>query len=435
MRVGVFGLGYVGSVSAACLADLGHAVIGIDVSAEKAAAVRRGRSPVAEAGLDELLGAAIRDGRLHVTEDPVEAVQKSDVSLICVGTPGYPNGRLDFRHLEAALADVARGLRHTDAYHVVVIRSTIVPGSLEELLKPLLEKTSGKIAGTEFGLCVNPEFLREGTAIADFRSPPFTVIGQGDERSGDLLEELYAGVSAPVFRLGPDEACMVKYACNAFHALKVAFGNEIGVLSGELGVDSHRVMEVFCQDTVLNVSSAYLTPGFAFGGSCLPKDLRALLHAAKRRDVELPVLSAVLPSNERHIRRAVDLVAATGKRKVAMLGLSFKAGTDDLRESPFVLLAETLVGKGFELKIYDEDVSLSRLVGRNLEYITSVLPHIARLLTTDLERTVAESEVLIIAKKQLRHRMPAGLVRADQVAIELARSGEWSPARTAGIAW
>src|SRR6266496_764463 len=325
MNVAVFGLGYVGSVSAACLAELGHNVYGVDVSVDKVDAIREGRSPVSEAGLEELLRAGVQNRRLESGNEASAAIERSDVSLVCVGTPGRGNGSLDFGLLEAALRGIGGELRGRREYHVVVIRSTVLPGSVTERFVPLLESESGKRAGADFGVCVNPEFLREGTAVADFRCPPFTVIGQWDERSGDQVAALYAGLSAPVVRVRVDEACMLKYASNAFHALKVAFANEIGAFCSLMGVDSHVVMSLFVRDTVLNVSKAYLAPGFAFGGSCLPKDLRALLYAAKRGDLELPVLNAVLPSNDEHIRRAVDLIAAAGSQRVGMLGLSFKA--------------------------------------------------------------------------------------------------------------
>jgi GDP-mannose 6-dehydrogenase len=435
MRVAVFGLGYVGTVSAACLADMGHVVIGVEVNRDKLAAVRRGVPPVTEPGLDALLSAVVASGRLQATEDGAEAVQESEVSLICVGTPGAPNGSLDFGHLERVLADIGNGLRRSAGYHVVVVRSTVLPQSLHERFVPVLEQRSGKGAGKDFGVCVNPEFLREGTAIADFRSPSFTIIGQWDARSGDHVAGLYTAVSAPVVRVTPDEACMIKYASNAFHALKVVFANEVGAFCKRLGIDSHRVMDTFCQDTVLNIAPAYLKPGFAFGGSCLPKDLRALLYASRKHDVELPVLSAILPSNQVHIGRALELVNGTGKRRVGLLGLSFKAGTDDLRESPYVGLAETLLGKGYDVKIYDDDVSLSRLVGRNLEYITAVLPHVARLFTSDLDAMIAQSDVLIVAKKELRERVRPESVRRDLTVIELSGRDDWNPALVAGIAW
>ncbi len=430
MRVSVFGLGYVGCVSAGCLADLGHEVIGVDVNPKKLEMVRRGESPIIEPGLDELLAKVVKSGRLRVTDNAEEAVAASEVSLVCVGTPSRLNGSLDTHYLDRVIEQIGAVLAQIDSFHVVTIRSTLLPGVAEERILPMLESASGKKAGKDFGFCVNPEFLRESSAIADFKSPPFTVIGALDARSGDALQQLYSSIDAPVYRVSPGAAAMVKYASNAFHALKVAFANEIGAVCNELHIDSRQVMEIFLQDRQLNISPAYLRPGFAFGGSCLPKDVRALLYAAKHRDVHTPLLSAILPSNDRHIERAAHRVLALGERNVAMIGLSFKPGTDDLRESPLVRLAETLIGKGYRLNIYDEEVSLSNLFGRNREYIQQVLPHISELMRTDLEEVIRDNHVIILGKTPKKEADWQSYLTPEHHVLDLTGNGAWPPATT-----
>ncbi len=397
MRVAVFGLGYVGSVSAAALASLGHDVVGVDSNAEKVELVAAGDSPVLEPGLRERIAETVESGLLRATDDAEEAVASTDVSLICVGTPSAPNGSLSTAALERVTASIGGALRSgTNGRHVVVIRSTVLPGTAESIVRPLLEQTSGGSAGDDFGLATNPEFLREGTSLNDFFDPPKTVIGQLDEASGDVVAQLYEEIAGPVFRVPLRVAEMVKYADNAFHALKIGFANEIGAVCEAFGLDADEVMRIFRADTKLNISPAYLTPGFAFGGSCLPKDLRALLHAARRADVEVPILEHVLPSNERHLRRTFDAIEQTGSRRVGLFGLSFKPGTDDLRESPLVELAERLLGKGFELKIYDPAVSLSRLVGANRDYVAEHLPHLSSLLCDSPEEVIDHAEVCVL---------------------------------------
>lgn len=433
MNIAVFGLGYVGCVSAACLADLGHSVIGVDVSAQKLAMIRDGHPPIIEAGLDSLLARVVREGRLSVTAAAEEAIAGSELSMVCVGTPSQPNGNLDVQHVERVLHQIGLALTKRLSYHVVAVRSTLLPGILSSRVIPILEAASGKKAGAGFGICLNPEFLRESSALRDFTSPPFTLIGELDARSGDVLAKAYEGLSGPIYRLDPDAAAMVKYASNAYHALKVAFANEIGALCSELKIDSHRVMDVFVQDRSLNVSAAYLRPGFAFGGSCLPKDLRALLYAAKHQDIQLPLLAALLPSNDLHIQRVVDLVTSLRKKRVALVGLSFKPGTDDLRESPLVRLAETLIGKGFRLTIYDEDVSVSNLFGRNREYIEQVLPHLGELLRTNLQEVLSQSEVLLIGKRFPGLEQVRAQIRTEHIVVDLVKCGSWQPALQANI--
>ncbi|MGW2296765.1 nucleotide sugar dehydrogenase [Streptomyces violaceorubidus] len=402
MRVSVFGLGYVGCVSAACLAGMGHEVIGVDVNQVKVDLVNGGKAPVVEERIGELIAEVVGTGALRATGDVREAIMESDISLVCVGTPSEPNGSLCTTYLErvteeigAALADRGgRGGRHT-----VVFRSTMLPGTCTNLLVPILEKYVGGTAGVDFGVAVNPEFLREGTSVRDFFDPPKTVVGELDPASGDAVLALYDSLSGEVFRVPVATAEAIKYADNAFHGLKIGFANELGAVCQALGVDSHQVMDVFLADRKLNISPAYLRPGFAFGGSCLPKDLRSLVHAAQRADVSVPILAHVLPSNSAHLERAVELVERTGKRRVGLFGLSFKPGTDDLRESPLVELAERLFGKGYDLRIHDANVSLSRLLGANREYVETRLPHLAQLLADSVDEVLEHAEVCLVGTR------------------------------------
>jgi GDP-mannose 6-dehydrogenase len=399
MRIAVFGLGYVGCVSAACLANAGHQVIGADVNPLKVEMIKAGQSPIIEARVDDLVRQAVDAGRLRATGTAADAIADADLSLICVGTPSNDNGSLDLRYLRNVAREIGRVLARRDTYHVVAVRSTVLPGTIAGEVIPLLEEASGRRVGVDFGVCSNPEFLREGSAITDFHQPPFTLIGQWDERSGDQVAAIYEGIDAPVVRIDLSTAEMVKYVSNAFHALKITFANEIGNFCKKVGVDSHEVMRIFSMDTKLNISPAYLKPGFAFGGSCLPKDLRALLYRARQEDLDLPVLQAIPRSNELQARLGVEMVLRTGKKRVGILGLSFKAGTDDLRESPLVYLAETLLGKGYDLKIYDENVSLARLTGANKQYIEKVIPHISSLLCPSFDEVLATSEVLVVGNR------------------------------------
>ncbi len=396
MRLAVFGLGYVGCVSAACFAARGHEVVGVDPNALKVGLVNRGETPVLEPGLSELVADAVAAGRLRAIGDGAEAVAATDLSLICVGTPSTRNGAIDTQALERVADTIGQSLAAKTERHTVVVRSTAVPGTCEQLILPRLERASGRQSGRDFGVAVNPEFLREGSSVADFDDPPKIVVGQLDDPSGDPLAGLYEGFDAPLFRVPLRVAEMVKYADNAYHAVKIGFANEIGAICRELGIDSHDVMEIFRADTKLNISRAYLSPGFSFGGSCLPKDLRALLHSAHRLDLELPLLESVLPSNERHLERVVDVVVDLGLRRVGLFGLSFKPATDDLRESPLVELAERLLGKGFDLKIYDHAVSISRLVGSNREYIERHIPHLSALLVESPDEVVRHGEVCVV---------------------------------------
>lgn len=438
MKISVFGLGYVGSVSVGCLAALGHEVIGVDVNPMKVDIMNAGQSPVIEAGLDALIAEGILAGRIEAVTRASEAIMASEVSLVCVGTPSDDNGNLNLTYVERVCQEIGQALARKDDYHVVVVRSTMLPGSTEERVIPTLERSSGRQAGQDFGVSFNPEFLREGTAVHDFYHPPFTLIGHYEGRGAEIAAELYADVDAPLLIVPLKVAEMVKYANNAFHALKVTFANEIGNICKRQGIDSHQVMDIFCMDEKLNLSSYYLRPGFAFGGSCLPKDLRALLYHGHHLDLSLPVLEAILPSNELQVKRGFELIKQTGSKKVGVLGFSFKAGTDDLRESPLVELIETLVGKGYQVKVYDKNVSLARLHGANRAYIEREIPHIATLMCDSMEEVLAESEVIVIGNKAPEFRQVLRQVHHDQVIIDLVRIVEDMQdlnARYEGICW
>jgi GDP-mannose 6-dehydrogenase len=418
-KVSVFGLGYVGSVTAACLAHQGHTVVGVDSNAAKVDSLESGRSPIIEKALDELISSARKESRLRATTDTASAILQSEISLICVGTPSQANGKLDLTHIKNVCREIGQVLRQDNNFRWVVLRSTVLPGTTESIVVPILEEASGKRAGRDFAVCYNPEFIREGTAVSDFFQPPFTVLGASDRSHFLTLRDIYEGVDGRIFETSLAGAEMVKYACNAFHALKVGFANELGTISKTLGVDTQSVSEIFISDTRLNVSTAYLSPGFAFGGSCLPKDMRALLYRAKELDLHLPLLESVLPSNARHIERAADAVLRTKARKVGVLGLSFKAGTDDLRESPLVQLIKRLLGEGLEIRIWDREVSLGNLIGSNRQYIQDVIPHIGSLLRLTLEEVVQTTDVVLIGTKTVDRQHLQGLLRSDQAVIDL----------------
>lgn len=421
MNISVFGLGYVGCVTAACLANDGHRVIGVDVNETKVHMVREGQSPIVERGLSELIRNNVEKGRLSATTDALEAVAASELSLVCVGTPSNGNGSLDLKYLRDVTRQIGVALIHKPAFHTIVVRSTMLPGTTHQEIIPLLERISGKPFGEGFGLCVNPEFLREGSAIEDFYHPPKIVVGADHPEIAEHVMELYSNIDALRFITDVAVAEMVKYVDNAFHALKVTFANEIGTLCQRLGIDSHEVMKIFCSDTKLNLSPAYLKPGFAFGGACLPKDVRALVHRARLLDLQLPVLEAIIPSNERHIRRAVELIMATGRKRIGFLGLSFKAGTDDLRNSPIVDVIETLLGKGYHLKIFDENVSLARLCGANREFIEREIPHISSLMCESIDEVIEASDVLVIGTTSPLYARALRGINGRHIVIDLVR--------------
>src|SRR5215217_6195811 len=429
MKVSIFGLGYVGCVSSACLGDSGHEVIGVDMNPVKVQIINDGRSPVAEPGVDDLIGRAVKEQRLRATMDPLEAVRETDISLVCVGTPGRPNGSLDLTYVKGACKQIGMALEAKSQFHIVAIRSTMLPGTIEETVIPTLEVFSGKKAGRDFGVAINPEFLREGTSITDFHNPPFTLIGAADEDTADRVRRLYAHLTAPVMTVGIKEAEMVKYVCNCFHGLKVTFANEVGVLCKAFGIDSHEVMRLFCLDTKLNLSPYYLKPGFAFGGSCLPKDLRAITHHARAVDVPTDLLSAALESNEKQVMRAYDMIRSAGSRSVGVLGLAFKSGTDDLRESPMVSVVEMLIGKGFSLSIYDREVSEARLTGSNREYIEREVPHVWSLMRGSAEEVLGQAEVVVIGNASPEFRTIEPKLRPGQIVIDLVRAFEPRPDR------
>jgi len=438
MKVSVFGLGYVGCVSAASFAGDGHEVVGVDVNADKVAAINAGRSPIVEPGLEDLLSRNVSEGRLRATTDTADAVHGTDVSLLCVGTPSRKNGSLDLQYLERVSEEVGRALRGKKDYHVVVVRSTVLPGTTHELVIPALERESGKKYGDGFGVSVNPEFLREGTALKDFRKPPLTLVGHNHAADASGTIALYQAIDAPLISTSIRVAEMMKYTSNTWHALKVVFANEIGNLCKKLNVDSHEVMDIFCRDDKLNLSPYYLKPGFAFGGSCLPKDVRALQYRAKEMDVELPLISQILPSNKAQIQHALDQILETGKKNIGLLGFSFKAGTDDLRESPIVILAEALLGKGVSLKIFDKNVSMAKLVGANKDYIVKQIPHLSSLLCNTIDEVIQGSEVIGVGNQAPEFAPAVMACRPDQIVIDLVRLpiyGSLVKADYRGICW
>lgn len=427
MKISIFGLGYVGCVSSACLAEGGHEVIGCDVNPTKVDILNGGASPVIERDLDDLIARAITGGRLRAVTSAEEAVASSDVSLVCVGTPSRRNNSLNLDYVEKVCGEIGTALREKKTDHVVCIRSTMVPGSTENHVIPSLKKGYGRRLPMRIGVAVNPEFLREGSAVHDYFHPPKTVIGADRLHVTERIAELYGSIEAPLFKTSIRTAEMTKYVDNVFHALKIAFANEVGTLSKTVGVDSYEVMDVFCSDTKLNISSAYLRPGFAFGGSCLPKDLRAILYQGKSMDQDLPLISSILPSNNQQIQRAIRMIGDLGKRRLAFLGLSFKPGTDDLRESPLVVLIETFLGRGYGIRIYDKNVSLARLVGANKAYIEKEIPHISGLMVDDVGKALDFGEVIVIGHKAPEFAEAIGGLPVGTAVVDLARVVDTPP--------
>jgi GDP-mannose 6-dehydrogenase len=437
VKVSLFGLGYVGCVSAACFARRGNQVIGVDVNPTKVDLLNAGQSPIVEKDVGALLRDAIAAQRLRATVDPRDAVHGSDVSLICVGTPSRPTGALDLSHVWTVAAQIGAALRDKPAAdHVIVLRSTVMPGTAARV-REILAQESGREPGRAFHVVVNPEFLREGTAVADFLNPPYTILGGDDDGALDRVASLYDDIEAPLYRVPTSVAEMIKYANNAFHATKVTFANEIGNVCKALGIDSHAVMELFCRDTKLNLAPYYLKPGFAFGGSCLPKDVRALSHRARELSVPTPLLDSLLPSNALQVKRVVDLILGWKARRLGFLGLSFKGGTDDLRESPLVEVVETVLGKGYDVRIYDSNVSLAKLVGANKEYIEKEIPHLDRLVCTSAAEVVAHAEVLVIGNRSDEFERALELVAPEQRILDLVRIVPQPPPRGEyhGLCW
>ena len=437
MKISIFGMGYVGTVSAGCLAQDGHEVIGVDPVRTKVDLINAGQSPIIEADIGEIIVEAVRSGRLRATDNQDEAICETDLSFVCVGTPSQSNGNLDLTYIRRVCELIGKALKNKPARHTVVIRSTILPGTMHQIVIPTLEEYSGKKAGVDFGVCNNPEFLREGSAVKDFNSPPKTVIGEFDHASGELLAALYAKLDAPFIRTDLETSEMIKYVDNSWHALKIGFANEIGNLCKAFSIDAHEVMKIFCQDKKLNISSAYLTPGFAFGGSCLPKDLRALAYKAKMHDLQLPIMNAVLPSNELQVAKGLRLITENGHRRIGVLGFSFKAGTDDLRESPMIEVIEHLIGKGYELRIFDKNVNLASLVGANRDFILNHIPHISRLMVDGIDAVLDHAQTVVIGNKDpefqgVLERLHDGQRMVDFVRITNRRSenGKYN-----GICW
>jgi GDP-mannose 6-dehydrogenase len=437
--VSVFGLGYVGSVTAACLAHQGHRVMGVDVNPVKVEMLAAGKCPIIEARMDELVAEGHRTERLQTTSDAAAAVADSEISFVCVGTPSQRNGKLDLSHVEHVCGEIGEGLRRKNGSHTVVLRSTVLPGTTETVVIPKLEAASGKRAGRDFWVAYNPEFMREGSAVADFFQPSCTVMGARDPAHLALLREIFAWAPGKVFETPIAVAELVKYASNVFHALKVGFANELGTLSKQMGVDTEMLAEIFASDTRLNISPAYLKPGFAFGGSCLPKDLRALGYRARELDLRLPLIEAISASNHEHVERAVEAVLHTKKNKVGLLGLSFKAGTDDLRESPQVQLTKRLLGEGCQIRIWDASVSLGQLTGSNRQFIQEVIPHIGSLLSASLQEVVENSEVVIIGSASVQSEILSPLLGPNHCVIDLVNLEKLrrvqGPASYEGICW
>jgi GDP-mannose 6-dehydrogenase len=437
MRIAVFGLGYVGCVSAACFAKEGHSVIGVDIAQNKVDIVNSGKNPIVEPRLGEILSESVMSGNLTATTDFRSAIKESEVSLICVGTPSNPNGSLKLDYVFKVAEEIGSALKDSHQYHVFVIRSTVLPGTMAKATA-ILESSSGKRVGSDFGVCSNPEFLREGSAVKDFYNPPYTIVGEYDQKCGDILQKVYAFLDVPMIRIPIKLAEMVKYANNAFHAVKVVFANEMGTLAKENDVDGHKLMEIVCRDTKLNLSPYYMKPGFAFGGSCLPKDVRAISYQGKSLDVELPLLNSLLASNQAHINRAINVIKSFNTKKISILGISFKSDTDDLRESPIVELAEQLLGKGFQLKIFDHNVQLARIFGANREYINEKIPHISSLLTESQEEIVEHGDVLVVGNKDGMHTAILEERRPDSHVVDLVRlyhEIESLPETYHGICW
>lgn len=431
------GLGYVGSVSAACLTRNGHTVIGVDTNQTKVDLINNGLTPIIEKDVGEVIRASVDANLLSATTKTTDAVRDTELSMVCVGTPSMLNGNLDLAFVRRVCEEIGVALQDKKTFHIVVVRSTMLPGSMHDIVIPTLESTSGKTAGEDFGVCINPEFLREGTAVYDFYHPPKTVIGSNDKKTAEVITQLYEGIKAPLIHTDLATAEMVKYTDNVWHALKIGFANEIGLISKAVGIDGHKVMDIFCSDLKLNLSASYLKPGFAFGGSCLPKDVRALAYKSKNLDLTLPIINSILHDNERHIRRGVDMITAKGNKRVGILGVSFKAGTDDLRESPVVEVIESLLGKGYDLKLYDYNVNLATINGANKDYILNKIPHISRLMVDSMDEVLAHAETVVIGNNSQEFRQVLEKAHPDQVVVDFVRISEMrsQEGKYDGICW
>jgi GDP-mannose 6-dehydrogenase len=437
LKISIFGLGYVGTVSAGCLAQQGHEVTGVDPIGAKVDLINAGQTPIIEAEIGEIIAAAAKSGRLRATGDTTRAICETELSFVCVGTPSQINGNLDLTYIRRVCEQIGQAIKTKSGRHAVVIRSTILPGTIRSVVIPVLEEYSGKKAGVDFGVCNNPEFLREGSAVKDFNFPPKTVIGELDRASGDMVASLYKKLDAPLIRTEIEIAETIKYIDNCWHALKIGFANEIGNLCKALSVDAHKAMEIFCLDHKLNISTAYLMPGFAFGGSCLPKDLRALSYTAKQHDLDLPILSSILPSNELQVSRGLRLITEKGHKQVGILGFSFKAGTDDLRESPMIEIIERLSGKGYDLRIYDRNVQVARLVGANRDFILNHIPHISKLMVDSIDAVLDHAGTIVVGNKDPEFATVPGRLRNGQFLVDFVRftDSRSQDGKYEGICW
>lgn len=436
MKISIFGLGYVGAVSAGCLANDGHRVVGVDPYQPKVDLINDGKTPVIENDIDEIISDSVAKGLLSATQDVSEAVHDTEISLICVGTPSQPNGNLDLKYVHKVCEEIGQALKDKDDFHVVVARSTMLPGSMNSIVIPALEESSGKKAGMDFGVCNNPEFLRESTAVYDYYHPPKTVIGETDRRAGDMLAKIYSNLDAPLVRTSVETAEMVKYTDNVWHALKVGFANEIGNICKAVGIDGHEVMSIFCKDTKLNLSSYYMKPGFAFGGSCLPKDVRALTYKSKSLDINTPILNSIIPSNQHQIEKGLSMITEKDSKKVGVLGFSFKAGTDDLRESPLVEVIERLLGKGYDIRLYDKNVKIASLVGANKDFILNHIPHISNLMVDSIGEVVDHADIIVIGNGASEFAEIAANHGAGKTVVDLVRIiDECSSENYDGICW
>lgn len=437
MKISIMGLGYVGSVSAACLTRNGHTVIGVDTNQTKVDLINSGLTPIIEKDVGEIIRSSVNANLLSATTKTTDAVRDSELSIVCVGTPSMLNGNLDLTYVRRVCEEIGVALQDKKQFHIVVIRSTMLPGSMRDIVIPTLESSSSKTAGVDFGVCINPEFLREGTAVYDFYHPPKTVIGSIDDTTSNVVASLYENLEAPLIQTDLSTAEMVKYTDNVWHALKIGFANEIGLISKAVGIDGHKVMDIFCSDRKLNLSSNYLKPGFAFGGSCLPKDVRALAYKSKSLDLTLPIINSILHDNERHIRRGIDMITSKGHRRVGILGVSFKAGTDDLRESPVVEVIESLLGKGYDLKLYDYNVNLATISGANKDYILNKIPHISRLMVNSMEEVMQHAETVVIGNSSQEFRQVMSRATSEQVVVDFVRISEMrsQEGKYDGICW
>jgi GDP-mannose 6-dehydrogenase len=438
MKISIFGLGYVGTVSAGCLAQEGHQIIGVDAYQTKVDLINQGKTPVIEKDIGDIIHRAVHEkGNLRATLDVEEAVNESEISLICVGTPSQLNGSLDLKYVRHVCEQIGKALQRSEHFHTVVIRSTMLPGSMKSIVIPTLEESSKKQAGVDFGVCNNPEFLREGSAVYDFFNPPKTVIGEMEDKSGERVASLYKHMNAPLIRTSLETSEMVKYSDNVWHALKICFANEIGNICKSLNIDGHQVMEIFCQDTKLNLSPYYMKPGFAFGGSCLPKDVRALTYKAQSLDLDVPVLRSIMSSNEKQIDIGLKMIMEKGNKKIGVLGFSFKAGTDDLRESPIVEIIERLLGKGYDVKIYDRNVNIASLVGGNRDYILNQIPHISRLMVSNIEEVLEHAKTIVIGNGADEFKSIVEQIHQDQEVVDFVRIKDSLTSKNGydGICW